>query len=148
MHWQIRSWPFERESIIVYRYQAATNCYARAATLSSRPHVLLTLGWGGNAAQMLPLANALDNDGVVPIVIDAPAHGRSKGMTATLPQFAHTLEYVCARLNAEGANLHVIVAHSLGASASAFAVGRGLITHRLVRIAAPDCPRNYTRKFA
>ena len=47
-------------------------------------------GWGGNAVQMLPLANALVNDGFVPVVIDAPAHGRSTGTTATLPQFART----------------------------------------------------------
>ena len=147
-HWQIQSWPLERASITVYRYQSATSCGASAASESGRPHVLLMHGWGGRASQMLPLANALANEGFVPIVIDAPAHGQSKGTTATLPQFARALEYVAARLDAEGTRLHSSIAHSLGGSASAFAVARGLATDSLVLIAAPDCPRNYTRMFA
>ena len=148
VQWQIRNWPFERASITVYRYQATASCDADAATAKTRPHVLLMHGWGGSAGQMQSLANALADEGFVPIVIEAPAHGRSKGSTATLPQFARTLEYVSARLAEEGIRLHAVVAHSLGGSASAFAVGRGLVTHGLVLIAASDCPRDFTRMFA
>lgn len=148
VHWRIQSLPFERASITVYRYLAATACDTSAAQVSSRPHVLLMHGWGGNAAQMLPLANALANEGFVPIVIDAPAHGQSKGVSATLPQFARALGYVVARLGAEGVSLTSLIAHSLGGSASAFAAGRGLAANSLVLIAAPDCPRDYTRMFA
>lgn len=148
VQWQIREWPFERASITVYRYQSGADCDADSAIATRRPHVLLMHGWGGDAAQMQSLANALANEGFAPIVIDAPAHGRSKGSTATLPQFARTLEYVSARLAEEGIRLHAVVAHSLGGSASAFAVGRGLVTNGLVLIATPDCPRDYTRMFA
>lgn len=147
VHWQIQSWPFERASITVYRYQAATSCDSRMTVTSSRPHVLLMHGWGGSAAQMLPLANALANEGFVPIVIEAPAHGQSKGVTSTLPQFARALEYVVARMDAEGISLASLIAHSLGGSASVFAAGRGLAIDSLVLIAAPDSPRDYTRMF-
>jgi alpha-beta hydrolase superfamily lysophospholipase len=148
VQWQIFDWSFERASITIYRYQAPSACDASGESANGRPYVLLMHGWGGNAAQMQSLANALADDGFVPVVIDAPAHGRSRGRTATLPQFARTLEYVHARLSEEGISLHAVIAHSLGGSASAFAVARGLTTKSLVLIAAPDCPRDYTRMFA
>ena len=107
------------------------------------------IGMMAVAAMMGGCASEKQTNSQIPLrpgVLDvAPA---PQPTTATLPQFARTLEYACARLNADGVHLHAVIAHSLGGSASAFAVGRGLATNSLVLIAAPDCPRDYTRMFA
>ena len=148
VQWRVEQWSFERASVTVYRHQNSATCDAHADEVTTRSHVLLMHGWGGHAAQMLPLANALVDSGMVPIIIEAPAHGRSAGNTATLPQFARAMEYVAARLREQGVSLHAIIAHSLGGSAGARVVARGLPTQGLVLIAAPDAPRDYTRMFA
>lgn len=148
VQWHIERWAFERASVTVYRHQNSAACDAHAEEASTRPHVLLMHGWGGHAAQMLPLADALVEQGMVPVIIEAPGHGRSAGNTATLPQFARAMEYVAARLREQGVSLHAIIAHSLGGSAGARVVARGLPTQGLVLIAAPDAPRDYTRMFA
>lgn len=148
VQWHVEQWPFERASITVYRHQNSSACDAHAGETSTRPHVLLMHGWGGHAAQMLSLADAMVDAGMVPVIIEAPRHGRSAGNTATLPQFARAIEYVSARLREQGVSLHAIIAHSLGSSAAARVVARGLPTRALVLIAAPDAPRDYTRMFA
>ena len=148
VHWHIEKWSFERASVTVYRHQNSATCEALAGEVSTRPHVLLMHGWGGQAAQMLPLADALVDAGLVPVIIEAPGHGHSAGNTATLPQFARAMEYVAARLREQGVSLHAVIAHSLGGSAGTHVVARGLPTRGLVLIAAPDAPRDYTRMFA
>lgn len=139
--WALESWSFENASISLYTDQSA-----QAA--SAGPLVLLVHGWGGHAAQMLPLASAMRAQGLRPILIELPAHGRSKGTQSTLPQFARAIEYVAARLAQDGNHLHAVVAHSLAANASAYAASRGLATERLVLIAPPASPFEYTKLFA
>lgn len=136
--WTAESWPFENASITLYTDQLA----------SSGRFVLLVHGWGGHAAQMLPLASAMRTQGLQPILIELPAHGRSQGMQSNLPQFARAIEYVAARLAQDGKPLHAVVAHSLAANASAYAASRGLATGRLVLIAPPASPFEYTKLFA
>ena len=87
---------------------------------------------GGNAAQMLPLAEAIAARGLMPVIVDMPAHGRSRGRTSALPQFARAIDYVAARLQQQGSELRALVAHSLGANAAAYATSRGLAAQRLV----------------
>lgn len=136
--WTRESWSFENASITLYTDQSA----------AADPFVLLVHGWGGHAAQMLPLAAAMRAQGLRPILIELPAHGRSKGTQSTLPQFARAIEYVAARLAQDGNHLHAVVAHSLAANASAYAASRGLATERLVLIAPPASPFEYTKLFA
>lgn len=136
--WQIERWPFERASITVYSQTPA----------SQAPVALLAHGWGGHARQMLPLAEALIQQGLHPVLIEMPAHGRSAGSVSNLPQFARAIEYVAARLLQEGHALRAVVAHSLAANAAAYAAGRGLAAERLVLVAPPASPREYTRLFA
>ena len=83
-----------------------------------------------------------------PILIEMPAHGRSKGAQSSLPQFARAIEYVAAKLRQDGRPLHTVVAHSLATNASAYAASRGLATKRLVLIAPPASPFEYTKLFA
>ncbi|MES2937333.1 MAG: alpha/beta fold hydrolase [Pseudomonadota bacterium] len=136
--WQIERWPFENAGLALY---------ARPAD-SDAPVALLAHGWGGHAAQMLPLALALEQHGLRPLLLDMPAHGRSAGGASNLPQFARALEYVAQLLVQQGRTLRLVAAHSLGANAAAFAVARGLPAERLALLAPPASPRAYTRYFA
>ncbi|MFC5496542.1 alpha/beta hydrolase [Caenimonas terrae] len=135
--WKVERWPFEDASLTVYAQGAAPH----------GPVVLLLHGWGGHAGQMLPLAQALAGHGLRPVLVEMPAHGRSSGSVSNLPQFARAIEYVAARLLQQGHGLRAVVAHSLAANAAAFAAGRGLPAQRLVLLAPPASPRDYTRLF-
>jgi pimeloyl-ACP methyl ester carboxylesterase len=100
---------------------------------SDAPRALLTHGWGGAARQLVPLANALSQNGWDVTVIDHIAHGASSGMRSNLPLFVQTLEYAAQPLG----TLDLMVGHSMGAGACAIAMGRGLPVRRFVSIASP-----------
>jgi pimeloyl-ACP methyl ester carboxylesterase len=139
--WALESWSYENASITLYADQSAQPAAAGS-------YVLLVHGWGGHAGQMLPLASAMRAQGLRPILIELPAHGRSKGTQSNLPQFARAIEYVAAKLAQDGKPLYAVVAHSLAANASAYAASRSLATQRLVLIAPPASPFEYTKLFA
>ncbi|TWO71050.1 lysophospholipase [Caenimonas sedimenti] len=136
--WRIERWPFEDAEVTVYSMPVAPH----------GPVALLVHGWGGHARQMLPLAESLAQQGLRPVIVEMPAHGRSAGSVSNLPQFARAIEYVAGRLQQEGHVLRLLAAHSLGANAAAFAASRGLPVERLVLLAPPASPREYTRLFA
>jgi pimeloyl-ACP methyl ester carboxylesterase len=136
--WHRASWAFEDASLTVYSQPVAPH----------GPVSLLVHGWGGHARQMLPLAEALAQQGLRPVLLDLPAHGASRGTTSNLPQFARAIEYAVARLVQEGHHVRLVAGHSLGANAAAFAVSRGLPVQRLILVAPPASPREYTRLFA
>ena len=135
--WRIERWPFEDASLTVYSQAVAPH----------GPVALLLHGWGGHAGQLLPLAQSLAGQGLRPVLVEMPAHGRSSGSVSNLPQFARAIEYVAARLQQQGLSLRAVVAHSLAANAAAFATARGLPVERLVLLAPPASPRDYTRIF-
>ncbi len=135
--WRVERWPFEDASLTLYSQSAAPH----------GPVVLLLHGWGGHAGQLLALAQALAGQGLRPVLVEMPAHGRSAGSVSNLPQFARAIEYVAARLVQQGHVLRAVVAHSLAANAAAFAASRGLPVERLVLLAPPASPRDYTRLF-
>jgi pimeloyl-ACP methyl ester carboxylesterase len=136
--WLVERWPFEDAGVTVYSPPSA----------SDAPVVLLVHGWGGHAGQMLPLAQAIAARGLRPVLIEMPGHGASRGSTSALPQFARAIEYVAARLQQQGFTLRGLVAHSLGANAGAFAAARGIAVQRLVLLAPPASPPEYTHLFA
>lgn len=136
--WRTDRWRFEDASVTVYTQPVAPH----------GPVALLVHGWGGSARQMLPLADALAQQGLRPVLVDLPAHGLSDGSVSNLPQFARAIEYVVARLQQEGHAVRVLAAHSLGANAAAYAAARGLPVERLVLLAPPASPREFTRYFA
>lgn len=136
--WRVEQWPFEHSTVSVHAPAAAPHA----------PIALLVHGWGGHAGQMLPLAQALAARGLHPVLVEMPAHGRSAGVASSLPQFARAIDYVVQRLQHEGHTVQVLAAHSLGASAAAYAVARGLPVQQLVLVAPPASPRAYTRYFA
>ena len=136
--WRAESWRFEAASITLH--SPAVGPHA--------PVALLVHGWGGHGRQMIALAEVLAQHGLKPVILELPAHGASAGSVSNLPQFARAIEYAAARLQQQGFELRVLAAHSLGASAAAFAVSRGLAVQRLVLLAPPASPREYTRYFA
>jgi pimeloyl-ACP methyl ester carboxylesterase len=140
--WRREGWAFEDASVGIY-HLAAQDSGAESA-----PVVLLVHGWGGHAGQMLPLAQAVAAAGLRPVLLELPAHGRSAGTMSNSPQFARAIAYVTARLVADGHALRAAVAHSLGANGLALAAARGLPAERLVLLAPPASPREYTRYFA
>jgi pimeloyl-ACP methyl ester carboxylesterase len=140
--WRREAWAFEDASVGIY-HLAAQDSGAESA-----PVVLLVHGWGGHAGQMLPLAQAVAAAGLRPVLLELPAHGRSGGAMSNSPQFARAMGYVAARLAADGHALRAAVAHSLGANGLALAVAQGLPAERLVLLAPPASPREYTRYFA
>lgn len=136
--WRVAQWPFEDATLTVYDLPAAPH----------GPVALLVHGWGGQAAQLLPLASALAQHGLRPVLLEMPAHGRSGGSTSNLPQFTRAIDYAASRLQQEGHRIGVLVGHSLGATAAAHAASRGVAADRLVLVAPAASPRGYTRYFA
>ena len=136
--WKVESWGFEEASLTVYSRPIAPH----------GPVLLLVHGWGGHAGQMRDLAAAVSARGLRPVLLEMPAHGRSRGGTSNLPQFARAIDYVVARLRQQGHEVRAVVAHSLAANALAYAAGRGLDVERLVLLAPPASPYEYTRLFA
>ena len=86
------------------------------------PTVLLVHGWGSRAGRFRVLATALLESGFRVVAHDAPAHGRSTGRFASLPEFARALRAVADRAG----EIHGIVGHSLGGSAACLAMRRNL----------------------
>ncbi|MEO8226010.1 MAG: alpha/beta fold hydrolase [Gemmatimonadota bacterium] len=108
------------------------------------PTVVLAHGWGSRAGRWATLAPALVESGHRVVAYDAPAHGRSPGLGASLPEFARALSGVT---KATGP-VFAAVGHSLGGAAIALAASWGLELERAVLIAAPADPASYEARFA
>lgn len=108
------------------------------------PTVVLLHGWGSRAGRFGPLTGALVDAGFRVVAFDAPAHGRSTGRFASLPEFARALRAV---VDAVGPS-YGIVGHSLGGAAAALALGDGLAAERVVLLAAPADVVRFSTAFA
>ncbi|GAB4560173.1 MAG: alpha/beta hydrolase [Rhizobacter sp.] len=137
--WRFEHWSFEQGAVAMYRRSDPATGDA-----PPRPTVLLVHGWAGDAQQMLALGDALAAAGFDPVLLDFPAHGRSGGWRATLPQFVRALWAASARLGP----LHGVVGHSLGALAAAHAAANGLPVGRLALIAPSPPPALFLQWFA
>jgi len=117
------------------------------------PTVLLAHGWNGLAAQLRGFVAPLVAAGYRVVAFDQPAHGRSQGRTATLVDMAEAVRAVADAAQVPGyapidAPIHAIIAHSLGAAASAIAMRDGLTVERAVFLASPAEPSYFARGFA
>ncbi|MFI9817707.1 alpha/beta hydrolase [Saccharothrix variisporea] len=108
----------------------------------------LVHGWGGHRNQLGRFVAPLVAAGYQVVAFDALSHGESGpgtlGRRATLPEFADALTAVVA----EFGPAHGIVAHSMGATATALAVLDGLSATRLAFIAPMADPMAQTHLFA
>ncbi len=107
------------------------------------PTVLLAHGWGSRAGRFRSVATALVDGGFRVVAHDAPAHGRSTGRLATLPEFARALRAVADHVG----DVHGLIGHSLGGAAACLAIRRGLPARRLVLVAAPADVQRFTQAF-
>jgi pimeloyl-ACP methyl ester carboxylesterase len=83
------------------------------------PLVILAHGWGGRAAQMIDLAEAVAASGFQAVAIDAPGHGTDEQTTSDGFQMAAGLRALESRYGPPGA----LVTHSIGAMAAVLAFG-------------------------
>lgn len=107
------------------------------------PLVLLVHGWEGRGSQLAAFVRPLVEDGYRVVAFDAPGHGGSDGNRSSLPHFAYALRGVAEATSTP----HAIIAHSLGCAAATLALREGLPANRLVFIAPPLEPVDYTRRF-
>jgi pimeloyl-ACP methyl ester carboxylesterase len=122
---------------------------AASPGLGQPPVAYLVHGWGGWRGQLDPFVGPLLAAGWRVVSFDAPGHGDSdpgpegRGRS-TILEFAGALAAVVDRHGPAGA----VVAHSLGATAAAFAMDGGLAVGRAVFVAPMADPLPYTRLFA
>lgn len=108
------------------------------------PLVILVHGWGSRAGRFSAIAGALAGSGFRVLAYDGPAHGRSTGRLASLPEFARALRSVG---DAAGP-VYGLVGHSLGAAAATLALRDGLAAERVVLLAAPADVTRFSTAFA
>jgi pimeloyl-ACP methyl ester carboxylesterase len=113
------------------------------------PVVYLVHGWGGWRWQLEAFVGPLVEAGYRVVTFDAPGHGDSDPGPWG-PGRGSILESAGALAAVVAANgpAHAVVAHSLGATAAAFTLGRGLPVGRMVFVAPMADPLPYTRTFA
>jgi pimeloyl-ACP methyl ester carboxylesterase len=108
------------------------------------PTVLLVHGWNGHAGQLAKWVAPLHAAGFHVAAFDQPGHGLSTGSRVTLLGLRDAVMAVARKLTP----VHAIVAHSLGAAATALALAEGLRVDRVVLLAPPAEVELYVRRFA
>ena len=86
------------------------------------PPVLLVHGWAGHAGRLAGFVEPLVQAGYSVVAFDAPGHGSSSGPFGSLPEFVQAIRVVASNLRP----LAGVIAHSLGASAAALAMQKGV----------------------
>lgn len=117
----------------------------RAWSWGSGPLVILVHGWEGRGSQLAPFVAPLVERGHRVVTFDAPGHGASDGNRSSLPHFTWGLRGVIDHI---GETPHAVIAHSLGCAATTLALRDGLSVQRLVFVAPPLNPVEYTARFA
>ncbi len=105
---------------------------------------LLVHGWAGSSRQYRRIALRLTEQGYRCVVIDLPAHGIEAGRSTHAFEMADAIEIAG---NALG-KVDIVVAHSLGAMATAVAMQRSLKADRLVLLAPGLRPHQALESFA
>ncbi|HYE00634.1 MAG TPA: alpha/beta fold hydrolase [Alphaproteobacteria bacterium] len=108
---------------------------------AAAPAVLLVHGWESEHRALGGFVAPLLAQGLRVVAFDQPAHGRSGGRTASLPEFARALRAVAVAAGGQGAPVLATIAHSLGAAATVAALGIGTRLGRVALIAPPSRPR-------
>ncbi len=108
------------------------------------PVVLLHHGWGGTGSQLGAFVKPLVAAGYRVVAYDAPAHGDSSGRITNAFAIAGALAEVIRRLE----NVHGVVAHSIGCSATAFALREDIEINRVVFLNPPGEMEIYSHQFA
>ena len=111
---------------------------------SNNKQILLVHGWESRATQMYGLVKEIIEQGYTVIAVDMPGHGHSKGQTSNAFIFAQTVQYMQEKLG----HFYAVIGHSMGAGATAIAVGKGLEADKLVLISGPSSIENVLKRFS
>ncbi|HJS48219.1 MAG TPA: alpha/beta fold hydrolase [Gemmatimonadales bacterium] len=108
------------------------------------PVVYLAHGWGGRGGRFGSYIRPLVAAGFTAVAWDAPGHGASGRGMSSMPEFARALAAVVA----DQGPAHAIVAHSMGASATALAASLGVPAGRFAFLAPAANPASFAIPFA
>ncbi len=109
----------------------------------SGPAVLLMHGWGSRAGRFRHFVPALLERRLRVLAFDGPAHGRTGGTSASLPEFASAL----AAVTAARGPISGFIGHSLGGAAALFAMHRLVPPVPTVMISSPSDPAVFWHRF-
>lgn len=115
-------------------------CY----TWGTGPLILLVHGWAGRASQFRSFIHRFTDAGYKVVSFDAPAHGLSKGSQTTIIDFK---DVILALKNALG-EPRAVIGHSLGGTASLYALTEGLNTQTVVTISTPTIGEEIIGEFS
>ena len=107
------------------------------------PIVYLVHGWGSRGGRLAAFVPPLVDAGFQVVTHDAPGHGASDGRLSSMPEFARALRGVVEAVG----EMHGVIAHSLGASASTLAMHWGLRVPRAVFLAPAADPPGFAFRF-
>jgi pimeloyl-ACP methyl ester carboxylesterase len=113
-------------------------------TWGAGPVVYLVHGWGSRGARLGAFVIPLIESGFQVVTFDAPGHGASGRGLSSMPEFARALRAVA---EAHGP-ARAVIAHSLGAAATALAAGWGLAAQRFALLAPASDPAAFATAFA
>jgi len=113
----------------------------------SKTKILLAHGWSGRGTQMYAIADKLLENGMMVISFDGPAHGLSKGTTASPKEFIETIQF----LNAQHGPFEAAIGHSFGAISLLKAASKGLQLNSLIvmgtELTITNILRNLVKSF-
>lgn len=144
--WRARAAPLP-EPLRIDPPQPVAGCALQpyvAGDPAREPYVLLVHGWSSHATRFHAWVAPLRRAGFAVVAFDHPAHGRSEGQQATLPAFVDAVMAMAGRYGPPAA----AVGHSLGGTALALALARGMPARRVVLIAPAADPIDAARRFA
>ncbi len=124
-------------------YQNSLETYYTLYTWGKGPAVLLVHDWGGSAAQVAPMAQAISDAGFQAIAFDALAHGDSPGQRTDITELIEVILDICNRYN----DLHAMCGFSLGALAAVMALQRSARAEKLVVAASAASVDYYLKRF-
>lgn len=106
--------------------------------------ILIAHGWESRATQMYGLVPDLLKLGFEVIALDMPGHGHSNGNTSNAWLFTQTLLLAQEVLG----QFDVVIAHSMGAGATSYALRHGLSAKKLILISAPSSVERVLKHFS
>jgi predicted alpha/beta-fold hydrolase len=86
------------------------------------PVVIFSHGWNGRGIQFQQFFDKFVNNGFSVVTFDGPGHGESEGKTSSYFQMTDTVRALIKHFSPE--NIHGIVGHSFGASATINAISK------------------------
>lgn len=130
----------ERRSFYAEGLQAITWSWG------SGPAVLLVHGWGGRAADMTALAEALVRAGFRAVAVDMPAHGHAPGRRTSLAEWIRLLPHLGREVGG-APGLHAVIGHSFGGAAVALALADGLEARGAALLAPAAGPAHFLEQM-